>query len=427
LTRVTTPNGHTSANSFNDLFDVGGAAGDAWAVGRTETLTSHEAPLILHWDGSVWKRLSNPADPGSSDYSLAGVTQVSSSRAWAVGSFNNGTRDVPMVLRWNGSSWSVVTGVPKPGTGNARLLSVRALSSNDVWAVGFFVQSGHAHTLILHFDGSTWSHVSSPDFFSDNILNGVGIRARDDVWAVGTTDDSSVGGPVNTLILHWDGTSWRQVVSPNRTPTNDRLRAVAVVEGGSNVWAVGDTNQTLAMSICPVRVSDDGVSPDSATVDVGSLVAWALPVANVQNHTVTDDSGLGQFDSGPLTNGASFVHTFGAAGSHPVIDTVTGNTSTIDVLPTVDPTSGGGSTSFLVTWATHDSTAPFVHDVQVKGPSDGSFMTWMNGVTNGDGGFIPNGWQGGEGPGVYKFRARLRNSSTGAKTGWSPAVTITVS
>ena len=47
-----------------------------------------------------------------------------------------------------------------------------------------------------------WTVVPSPNRAYLNVLEGVAIISRDNAWAVGTTDYS------NTLILHWNGTSW---------------------------------------------------------------------------------------------------------------------------------------------------------------------------------------------------------------------------
>src|SRR5438309_12107938 len=68
------------------------------------------------------------------------------------------------------------------------LWSVWGSASTDVWAVG---EGG----TILHWDGSTWSGVSSA---TRNILYGGWGTASADVWAVGA------GG----TILRWDGRSW---------------------------------------------------------------------------------------------------------------------------------------------------------------------------------------------------------------------------
>lgn len=423
--RVTTPNGSTASGAINELDDVAGTVADVWAVGGVSGgSTPAIRPLILHWNGSTWTKAAVPADPGPGDYVVRSVSKVSASLAWAAGWYDNGTRDVPMMLRWNGTSWSVVT-VPKPGTGDAQLLSVRALSSGNAWAVGYFTEHADTRTLILHWNGSAWSRVTSPNGPSQNALRAVTARTSQDVWAVGFTNDSGTGGTADSLILHWDGTSWRQVSSPSPAQLSD-LFAVDVVSGSSGVWAAGEAGGSFTARICPVRVSDGDVDPDAANVDVGSSVAWAFPVANTVSHSVTDDSGLGLFDSGSRTPGGSFVHTFGASGTHEIIDTATGHLSSIGVVPTSDPATGGSATDFLVTWATGDSVSPYTHDVEVQGPTDGAYLSWQQGTTAGSGTFVPDAWQGGEGVGTYLIRARLRDTSTGEMTDWSPPVKITV-
>jgi hypothetical protein len=422
---VTTPNGSTASGAINLLDDVGGTLSDTWAVGTVST-SALARPLILHWNGSTWTKAAVPADPGSGSYETLSVTRVSSSLAWAAGWYDNGTRDVPMLLRWNGTSWSVVGGVPKPGTGDAQLLSVYALSSKNAWAVGYDTEHADTRTLILHYDGSTWSRVSSPSGPSQNALRGVTARTGQDAWAVGFTNDAGAQGTADSLILHWDGTSWRQVSSPSPAQDSD-LFAVDTVTGGSDVWAAGEAGWSFTARICPVRVSDADVEPGTANVDVGSSVAWAFPVANTLSHSVTDDSGLGLFDSGPRSPGGSYVHTFVDSGTHEIIDTATGHLSSIGVVPTSDPATGGTATDFLVTWATKDSASPYTHDVEVQGPTDGSYLSWQQGTTAGSGTFVPDQWQGGEGAGTYLVRARLRDTTTGGMTDWSPPVTITVS
>ena len=53
----------------------------------------------------------------------------------------------------------------------------------------------------------------SPDPGSTtNFLNSVRAVSATSVWAVGQLDDSA---GYETLILHWNGTAWKQVPSPN--------------------------------------------------------------------------------------------------------------------------------------------------------------------------------------------------------------------
>lgn len=86
-----------------------------------------------------------------------------------------------------------------------------ASSSGDIWAVGITnptrcgFSGRNCGTLTEHWNGVRWTVVASPNPPSVylNMLRGVSAVSGDDIWAVGTTDYTS------TLIVHWNGTSWR--------------------------------------------------------------------------------------------------------------------------------------------------------------------------------------------------------------------------
>ncbi|MDQ6694335.1 MAG: hypothetical protein M3014_07915, partial [Chloroflexota bacterium] len=168
---------------------------------------------------------------------LAGVTAISSSDVWAVGytglilERNANTQ----TLHWNGSQWILV---PPPFLGV--LQGVSAISSTDVWAVGTDRSSGVAQTLTLHWDGTVWSRVRNS---IEGILAGVVAISPNDVWAVGTTEPLD-GTPAEALTMHWDGTSWDVVPNPSAHAACicevaiGRLLGVTAT-GTADVWAVG--------------------------------------------------------------------------------------------------------------------------------------------------------------------------------------------
>ena len=54
---------------------------DAWAVGSAGTFGF--VPLIVHWDGKSWSRVQGPGIPVAGE--LLGVSMVSATDGWAVG------------------------------------------------------------------------------------------------------------------------------------------------------------------------------------------------------------------------------------------------------------------------------------------------------------------------------------------------------
>jgi hypothetical protein len=121
---------------------------------------------------------------------------------------------------------------------NNELYGVVAVGPNDVWAVGY---SGNAafgfFTLIEHWDGSTWSIVSSPSPLGDDILRAVSGTGASDIWAVGRSRNSFTFR-TSTLIEHWDGNSWSQVLGAGGE--DSALYGVAAVLP-ADAWTVGDS------------------------------------------------------------------------------------------------------------------------------------------------------------------------------------------
>ncbi len=245
---VPSPNVGTNQNF---LYGVSAASSnDVWAVGYDYTVGAPASTLIEHWNGTQWSIVSSPNVTGSNQ--LHGVSAISATNAWAVGySNNNGTVDT-LTEHWNGSKWSVVSS-PNVGTYGSSLSSVAGISANNVWAVG---ESGGnlAHTLIEHWNGSSWSVVKSLDAGKTGSKNGgfygVAASGANNVWAVGFYVITGTTPVQATLIEHWNGSSWSIITSPNVASDANRLYGVATISA-SNVWTVGystpneGVNQTL--------------------------------------------------------------------------------------------------------------------------------------------------------------------------------------
>jgi hypothetical protein len=193
----------------------------------------------------------------------------------------------------NAKTWKVVAS-PNTGTSD-QLNGIAAISTNDVWAVGDFINNSNIEqTLIEHWDGSSWSIVASPNVgSSDNVLYGVAASSTTDVWAVGESGDPG-NSPTQTLIEHWDGTSWSVVPSPNQG-ISDSLYGVAVVSA-SNVWAVGyyvnnheqplieQWNGTSWNVVASPKLGADGGGLQGITA-VSASDIWAVGIHGINQYT----------------------------------------------------------------------------------------------------------------------------------------------
>jgi hypothetical protein len=229
------------SSTLNGLASVAAfAPNDVWAVG-TYNNGSVDRTLTEHWDGNVWTTVPSP-NSGTGDNALLAVSGVSSNDVWVVGQYYTGSIYQTLTEHWNGSAWSIM-GSPNFGGGYNFLLGVVALSSGDVWAVGYACFSNcqpdlDAQNLVLHWNGSAWTVVTVPNVAGQsNKLTAVAASGPGNVWAVGE-HYACYGCVALTLTLHWDGTQWTIIPSPNAGTSTNNLYGVAVLSG-SNAWAAG--------------------------------------------------------------------------------------------------------------------------------------------------------------------------------------------
>ncbi len=223
----------------NVLYGVAADSSDSvWAVGYATPPGGFPQTLIQQWNGMTWSIVSSPNLSARANV-LNGIADISSNDVWAVGYYNNNNETVQNTLieHWDGTAWSVIAS-PNPGKKVNALTSIAVVSANDIWAVGNYSDSvvGSNKTLVEHWDGTSWSAIASPNISGDdNYLNGVTAASTNDVWAVGIAATAIS----QTLVEHWDGTSWSIIKSPNVGKNSNVLSGVAAVST-SDVWAVGN-------------------------------------------------------------------------------------------------------------------------------------------------------------------------------------------
>jgi len=251
-----------------------------WAVGRYYNYANVYETLILHWDGSLWSIVPSPS-PGTGTNSLQGVAAVSANDVWAVGFYGGSGMGRSLTMHWDGSAWNV-TPTPEIGTDGNMLLAVDAASGDDVWAVGSYdVPSNGSHTLVLHWDGSSWAVVPSPSVGTDNNqLYGISVISANDIWAVGYHVNSSSAG--RTLILHWNGSIWEIIPSPNVGNDYNQLYGVDAASD-NDAWAVG-TYVSNGLNVSLVMHWDGSIWSVTPSPNVGIGDMHLGGVATVSTH-----------------------------------------------------------------------------------------------------------------------------------------------
>lgn len=105
---------------------------------------------------------------------------------------------------------------------------------------------------------------------TSNTIGSVVARSSNDVWAAGSFKNESTGGQSRTLLLHWDGTSWSIVPSPSpgeSSGLSDIAFGPSGVVGGVGIYSeypidIYDGHDTLAQALTlgagPVEPVDTG-------------------------------------------------------------------------------------------------------------------------------------------------------------------------
>ncbi|MGD0704039.1 MAG: hypothetical protein ABSA02_29655, partial [Trebonia sp.] len=265
-----------SAPSWSTLNTVAFAPGGAaWAAGTTGL--TRAGTLILRWNGNAWTRV---ASPGTG--TIIGLGFAASKNGWAVGASGSKT----LILHWNGKAWSSgPAGPPPPATSYSSaggLAGVAAASAGSAWAVGHAGSGTSSKVLMLHWNGSKWSRVTSPGVLTGpGDLAAITVVSAKDAWAVGYTGKFTTTASTRTLLLHWNGTAWSQVTRP--APVAGALSGVTAT--ASRGWAVGyvpnghNFPNSLALRLSGAtwsRVSISGGIELVGAAITGTSTAWAV-------------------------------------------------------------------------------------------------------------------------------------------------------
>ena len=221
---------------------------DAWAVGYRERGDGTAAAYVLHWNCATWSQATSPS-PGSNSYELRSVSAISSTDVWAVGyTWNAAGAYSAFVLHWNGTSWLQFAS-PTSMSDNAQLNAVSA-TAGGAWTVGTTGNFPTFAPLFLRLSGGRWSEVNGAEpGGSITRITGVSTVSSTDAWMVGAYCPTGfcTGGEACTgsgcfnedaLVEHWNGQVWTEVTAPDPSPTLNELYGIAA-DGPSDIWAVG--------------------------------------------------------------------------------------------------------------------------------------------------------------------------------------------
>jgi hypothetical protein len=215
------------------------------AVGRS--VAPDRQPVALTWNGTRWGELSVTGGPSGAQVGLNRVSCVSSAWCLALGRADG----TAFLIRWNGTTWSPVTGWTPPA--HAALGSVSCTSTTWCVVVGSAgVGPAHQRPVIAVLDGTGWSQRSGvSSSLPSTSLSSVSCTSRRFCMVVGQAGGRAGTGTkpavrAVTFAERWDGAHWRRAAGARTLPTWDTMNVQLDSVSCTGADACLATNRTWA-------------------------------------------------------------------------------------------------------------------------------------------------------------------------------------
>ena len=319
---VPSPNPAPTEDNF---FDSVSCVSASWciAVGAYENGGGYNQTLIELWDGSNWTIQASPNSSSTDNSYLESVSCVSESWCVAVGYFDPGGTNQTLILEWDGASWSIQSSPNVSPTETNELYSVSCLSASFCVAVGDHYNGNFLQTLVQTWDGINWSIQNSANTSNTetNYLFSVSCLSASSCVAVGAIWRSGWNQPMAQV---WDGSSWTMQSIPTFSPTEDNyleglscVSASMCVAVGAHSINGGTVYQTM---IQLWDGSNWSIQPSPSTLTTENNYLWSVSCVSVSSCVAVGNYYVG-------------------SNTRTLVEVWDGNTWTIQSSPNPEPTA----------------------------------------------------------------------------------------
>jgi hypothetical protein len=242
----------------------------------------------VEWSGATWTTTGAPSPGTTRAELLSGLSCVGPSLCMAAGSQVRNTASkflTPLVMQWNGSTWSLAT-TPVPSTVSA-LATVSCFDPTSCVAGGAVgtITTGTVQPLILAWNGAAWSQTSLPHWSAssgsiDVGVAGVSCRLNALCVAVGQNGPSAL-----SLVASTARPGYNEVASDGGIfsfgtaqfygsmggkPLNAPIVGMASTPTGTGYWEVASDGGIFAFGTASFYGSMGGQSLNKPIVGIAS-------------------------------------------------------------------------------------------------------------------------------------------------------------
>ena len=387
-----------------------GADGDLW-------FTENTAGQIGQFSPTDPSAITETPIPGCSNCEPVDISAGPDKNLWFTEDAAN------KIGRLKPSSHGIVQFKAGPKFGHP--ISITAGPGGDIWFIEYASENSVDIVQAMTTSGMFGPSVSIS--YTDGCCADIAPGPDGDIWV------PEEGG--NNDVLQFDKTGG--FVSATPIPSSDSVPGGITAGPDGNIWFTDSSQGTdgIRGNIDEIKLPNLNLLnvlylpnrffvPNEVTLpQQGDTANWLG--LNPKSDSITDSSGMGLFGSqdSPSAFGSTYSFAFTAAGTYSYRGGA-GGTGKVAVPITVQQ-QPGSTDAAQVTWASASPPGGFAFDVEVKTPGSHLFTSWLTGATATSGTLGPGSGPY-TGPGRYQFRSRIRNTGSGASSGYSLPASITL-
>lgn len=302
---VTSPNQGTAV-----LNNLGGVACPAtnlcFAAGYYANSGGYDQPLLMEYNGISWSLQTAPTVSTTETVYLVTIGCSSTTLCVAGGEYKDSSGIYQTFAEaWNGSAWSDATLPASQGTSNNYIEgSTGCIPGGSCMIFGMYYNGTVYLAMEDTWNGTSWSSTSMPDegSYTNYLYGGGACYSSSFCMAVGYYYANSAGTVVDALAETWNGTAW-SVALPVVYGTSYNLFYGVSCASATMCMAVGEYYTGSVYQPLSETWNGSTWSDSVLPVSASSTGSWLLAVSCI---TTTACEGVGQYkDSGGVLQGLS--------------------------------------------------------------------------------------------------------------------------
>lgn len=238
--------GSNALSANGDIYTIcSDPSGNIYAAGHFTNAGS--MGYVAKWTGTNWIELGSGMGGATLVGDINGIVSDASGNIYAAGSiaFLNGSNIAYEVMKWNGTTWSIVGGTSNGLHGNSDILAIAVDAGGNVYATGNFTNGANSvsgHPYIAKFNGTSWSELGAGSGALNIPISSQALTIATDASGNVYTAGKFLDAQSNQYVAKWNGSSWSELGGSASLGASILINDIKslVFDASGNLYAGGD-------------------------------------------------------------------------------------------------------------------------------------------------------------------------------------------